>query len=139
MDLLARREHSRQELLQKLQRRVENIALLEASLDSLVEDNLLSDERFCEAFVRSRMNNGYGPVRIKAELKARGVSEQWLTQYLNPQADDWLERLAELVQRKFGSDEAPDLKSLAKRQRFLQQRGYTYEQINRVLRQNKPD
>lgn len=139
MDLLARREHSRQELLQKLQRRVENKALLEASLDSLVEDNLLSDERFCEAFVRSRMNNGYGPVRIKAELKTRGVSEQWLTQYLNPQADDWLERLAELVQRKFGVDEAPDLKTLAKRQRFLQQRGYTYDQINRVLRQNKPD
>ena len=46
MDLLARREHSRQELLQKLQRRVEKPALLEESLDSLVMDNLLSDERF---------------------------------------------------------------------------------------------
>ena len=139
MDLLARREHSRQELLQKLQRRVEKPALLEESLDSLVMDNLLSGERFCEAFIHSRMNNGYGPIRVKSELKARGVSEQWVTKYLDPQAEGWLERLSELTKRKFGSGVTQDLKSLAKRQRFLQQRGYTYEQINWVLRRNYPE
>jgi len=139
MDLLARREHSRHELQLKLQRRVEKQDLLEESLDSLVSDNLLSDQRFCEAFVRSRMNNGYGPVQIKAELKMRGVPEQWITQYLNSSSEHWLDRLSELIERKFGADAALDLKSLAKRQRFLQQRGYTYEQINQRLRRTKAE
>ena len=85
------------------------------------------------------MNNGYGPIRVKSELKARGVSEQWVTKYLDPQAEGWLERLSELTKRKFGSGVTQDLKSLAKRQRFLQQRGYTYEQINWVLRRNYPE
>lgn len=134
MDLLARREHSCLELQQKLQKRVANFDQLQTELDQLVDENLLSDERFCDTFVRSRMNRGYGPLRIKAELKARGVAEQLISGSLHEQADSWLTQLTELVARKYGTEPAQDVKSLAKRQRFLQQRGYTFDQIRLVLK-----
>lgn len=133
MDLLARREHSRLELQHKLQQRVESSGMLEETLDQLVEDNLLSDERFSEAFIYSRLNKGYGPVRVKAELKARGVSSRLIDKYLDEGADSWLQQLEQVVIRKYGTQPEQDIDSRARQQRFLQQRGYSYEQINRVM------
>lgn len=133
MDLLARREHSRLELQHKLQQRVESSGMLEEALDQLVEDNLLSDERFSEAFIYSRLNKGYGPVRVKAELKARGISSRLIDQYLDEGADSWLQQLEQVVIRKYGMQPEQDMDSRARQQRFLQQRGYSYEQINRVM------
>lgn len=133
MDLLARREHSRLELEHKLGQRAETFAMLEQTLDQLEEDNLLSDERFSEAFVYSRLNKGYGPVRVKSELKARGVSSMLIDQYLDERADSWLQQLQQVVIRKYGPQPERDRDSRAKQQRFLQQRGYSYEQINQVL------
>lgn len=138
MDMLARREHSRLELEQKLRGRADNNETLTAALDQLTTEKLLCDERFCEAFVRSRMNGGYGPVRIRAELKERGISETLITCYLDEKDDGWLERLSDLVDRKFGPQPDQELKSLAKRQRFLLQRGYTFDQIRAVLRNTGP-
>ena len=41
----------------------------------LVDDGLQSDERFTEAFVRSRINQGKGPARIRADLRERGIND----------------------------------------------------------------
>lgn len=139
MDILARREHSRLELEQKLRGRADNNETLTAALDQLTTEKLLSDERFCEAFIRSRMNGGYGPARIRAELKERGISEALITRYLDEKDGGWLERLADIIDRKFGSEPDQDLKSLAKRQRFLLQRGYTFDQIRAVLHNTNLD
>ena len=60
MDLLARREHGRVELARKLRRRGASAELIEAALDRLCEEGLLSDARFLEAFVHSRARAGGG-------------------------------------------------------------------------------
>src|SRR5690606_7138195 len=67
MDLLARREHSYAEMLRKLRQRGAATELAEIELDRLQEQGLLSDERFCEAYVYSRSQRGYGPVRLREE------------------------------------------------------------------------
>ena len=137
MDLLARREHSYLELVRKLQPRVEDKTILADALDQLVEDNLLDDARFCEAFVRSRMNKGYGRVRIIAELKERGVEEGLIAGEMRIDEDIWQQHLAEVIEKKYGAHLEDDTKSRARQQRFLMQRGFTYEQINRALAQFK--
>ncbi len=129
MNLLARREHSRLELVRKLQTRVENMELLDTVLDRLIEDHLLDDERFCEAFVRMRANSGYGPVRVRAELKDRGVCDQLIAQYMAAHDNDWFEQARLAFEKKYGTSPENDAKSRAKQQRFLAQRGFSFEQI----------
>lgn len=136
MNLLARREHSRLELIRKLQGRVEDKALLEAALDRLIADNLLNDERFCEAFVRMRANNGYGPVRVRAELKEKGVADELAAQYMALHESDWFEQVQVVFEKKYGLKPDTDVKSRAKQQRFLAQRGFSFEQIKYALRGN---
>lgn len=74
MDWLARREHARCEIEQKLRRRFPDAtAAIGPVLDQLEHEGLLSDVRFVEMFTRSRIQRGQGPRRIAADLNARGV------------------------------------------------------------------
>jgi regulatory protein len=72
--LLSRRDHFRGELAEKLRRKGFDEEQLEAALDRCAEVDLLDDERLARRFaeVRSR-SNGWGPRRIEAELRRRGV------------------------------------------------------------------
>ena len=58
MNALGRREHSSHELKQKLQQRFKEASLdeIDQVLGRLQSQNLQSDERFTEMFVRSRIN-----------------------------------------------------------------------------------
>jgi regulatory protein len=71
--LLARREHSRAELVRKLAARGAPAELADEVLDSLAARRLQSDERYAESLVTSRIGRGQGPVRIRRELAERGV------------------------------------------------------------------
>jgi len=133
MNLLARREHSRLELVRKLQARVEDRALLDEALDRLINDKLLDDERFCEAFVRMRANGGYGPIRVRAELKEKGVSDELATKYMVLHESDWFEQVHVVFEKKYGLNPETDTKSRVRQQRFLAQRGYSFEQIKLAL------
>ncbi len=141
MDLLARREHSVAELRRKLQYHVDGRAqarnldagVIDDVLASLQNEGLLSDERFTEVFVRYRNNNGYGPQRIQAELRERGVSEKIAAIYLDFGDPEWFERALSARNKRFGEDNPKDLKERARQARFLQYRGFTTEQARQVL------
>ena len=68
MDLLARREHGRAELTRKLRQRGAPAELIEAALERLADEGLLSESRYIESFIRGRASSGYGPLRIREEL-----------------------------------------------------------------------
>ena len=76
MRLLTRREHSSQEIKQKLVYKGFDSALIENLIKELRQENLLSDERFAESYVRSRISRGYGPSRIRQELRQRGTNDE---------------------------------------------------------------
>ena len=67
-------------------------AVIERVIDSLIADGVLSDERFAESFVRSRIERGAGPVKIRAELRQRGVSDEIAEAYLTHDDTFWVER-----------------------------------------------
>ena len=58
MDFLARREHSRRELRQKLLRRFKAPELIDTQLNRLTEENLQSDSRYAGSFLRQRIHPG---------------------------------------------------------------------------------
>jgi len=70
--LLARRAHSRVELLLKLTRRGYDSAVIRTALRRLEELGYLDDQSFARSFVRRR-GSVRGPRALSAELAARGV------------------------------------------------------------------
>lgn len=124
MDLLARREHSRAELLRKLRQRGAPSNLAETELDKLEDDGLLSDERFCEAYVHARSQRGYGPARLREELRQRGVAERLVESMLNDAAYDWNALASQAFNKRFPEGRAQEASERAKQLRFMQYRGF---------------
>ena len=108
LKMLMRREHSQLELLKKLQLKGFDNSIINSSISLLAEQNYQSDERFSEAFILMRYNQGKGPLKIASELKGRGI-------------------------KKFGNSISLDFKDQAKQKRFLQSRGFGFDEINQAF------
>jgi regulatory protein len=131
--LLARREHTKDELRRKLKRRGHPEACIESVVAALDDASYVSDTRFAEGFVRIRAERGQGPLRIRAELRERGVADALADEVLTETCDYWLARARAARRKRFG-DEAPKDRGEWNRQaRFLAQRGYPSDLIFRAL------
>ena len=89
--MLSMREHSVQELTRKLLVKGYTEKLVFHVVDELKEQGLISDQRFAESFVRSRIAKGNGPILICGELRSRGVSERILEEVLTHTTNFWLQ------------------------------------------------
>ncbi|PIE39354.1 MAG: hypothetical protein CSA53_01960 [Gammaproteobacteria bacterium] len=133
INLLARRDYSLFELNRRLSKRFDAPDLIEQQLQRLAEEGWQSDARFAEVFVRAQVAKLRGPVRIRAEMRQRGVSPALIERSLEQADTDWFALIQTLNARKFGSDYPKDPKDRAKRLRFFQYRGFGQEHINSVL------
>lgn len=133
--LLARREHSAAELLRKLSNKDFNEEDIHIVLAELSKEGLQSDQRFTESFVRYRREMGYGPLRIQAELKERGINSDLIAQHLDIHSDTWTTDIRQAWQKRFKNHLPNDYKTRAQQMRFLQYRGFTHEQIKRIFRE----
>jgi regulatory protein len=125
--MLMRREHSKLELRQKLNLKDFDDAVINDSLSLLAEQKYQSDERFSEAFILMRFNQGKGPIKISMELKSRGISEFDLTLY------NLIELAKDVKSKKFGDSRFLDYKEKARQKRFLQSRGFGFDEINQAF------
>ena len=131
MDFLSRREHSSREILNKMSNRVESKEMLLDSIKELVDDGLLSDERFAESYFQSRKNKGYGPLRIRNELKHRGVGDQLFFSLSNEV--NWSKYALEALRKKINGDLPTEIKGVLKLKRFLNYRGFDFQDIDRAF------
>jgi regulatory protein len=76
LQLLEYRERSIAELTRKLRDSGYGTALVLATVARCAELGLVDDERFAEAWVRSRTSAGHGSRRIRRELAEKGVSPE---------------------------------------------------------------
>jgi regulatory protein len=137
--LLARREHSRRELQQKLHQRGAAGEDIEQLLDVLQGEGLQSEQRFAESFVRSRIERGLGPQRIQAELRERGVDDELIGEALAGADVDWSQQAHQVRHKRFGSAPPEDAREQARQMRFLQYRGFNGEQIRYAMNQSDWD
>jgi regulatory protein len=131
--LLARREHSRHQLRRKLKDRDWCHEEVEELLDRLEEEGLQSDLRFAQAFARSRVERGYGPVRIRSELGQRGVDRGLAAQVVDGLEVDWIELAGSQYRRRYGDTDVDSRKERARRWNAMRRRGFTGEQIRPLL------
>lgn len=130
---LARREHSRAEVVAKLARKgcAEQVATRIAG--DLAAEGYLSDERLAEAVVRNRRRRGYGPLRIRRDLEQKGLTHEAVAHWADTKAEGWIAQLERVRRRKFGERLPRNFEERARQARFLLRRGFTYEQIRQAL------
>ena len=119
----------RRELQRKLFARGHDKAGIERVLDDLSERGLLSEERMAEVYVAERVRKGFGPVRIRQELRQRGLPGELIEPHLDKTRQEWLEVMAAAHDKKFGVTRASDARERAKRSRFLEYRGFPADLI----------
>lgn len=134
---LARRDYGCQELVRKLCQRGVEAGIAEQVVERLGENNLVSDERFAEAVARYRANNRYGPLRIRSELRHKGVDDCWIDQALEPFAEQWHESAWEWVSRRHRGE--LDRKAQARLYRSGLQRGFSHDHVMRAIERLRSD
>ncbi len=133
--ILARREHSRAELAAKLRRTLtdeDDPTEIDAVLDRLERDKLLSDERYAGVLTRSRSTR-FGDARIRYDLKSSGVKAETAERAVAGLKGTELERARAVWLRRFGAL-PQSAEERGKQARFLQARGFSSETIRKVLR-----
>ena len=133
MDYLARREYGRGELIAKLETAGFVADTAGPVVDRLAEEGLQSDERFAGGFVASRISQGKGPVRIRQELKERGLTSAEIDGALAAAEQEWTELASAVRARKFGDALPADFAEKARQMRFLQYRGFEHEQVRAAI------
>ncbi|MEC7912016.1 MAG: regulatory protein RecX [Pseudomonadota bacterium] len=133
LDLISRREHSRYELMQKLNKRYpETRPLIEEVLDKLIVNNILDDERFAEMYINSRARKGFGPKKIEMELSSKHVESFIISSSLEAY-DNWIENAKKELLKKFKGIVPTDYQSKIKQKQFLFNRGFSTQIIDKVL------
>ena len=139
---LARREHSYKELMAKITAKYSCSAnVVELVLDELVESQLLSDQRFADIYIRSRLNKGFGPERIALELREKGIDQVIITEGLNDSDIDWRDVAFNVWKKKFrlsiGHLPTLDYSEKARQSNFLRYRGFRHREIEAIFNEGE--
>lgn len=135
--MLERREFSAAELQRRLTSKgIENAEVVVAELG---KNGLQSDTRFAESMVRARANRGYGPLRIAAELKARGVADDIGRDALDAWTAKWPALAMQAKRKRFGVSVPHEWTERARQQRFLEYRGFEQDHIRSAMGEDEVD
>ena len=132
LDILSRREHSAHELKLKLHKKFEAISEIEEVIIRLENNNLLNDFRFAEIYARIRKRKGFGPKKILHELIFRGVDESIAIQVIDVEGG-WKDAASNAFNKKYKAGPGKDYKEQNKQKAFLQNRGFSFEEIDSVF------
>jgi regulatory protein len=134
LSLLVRREHSARELKLKLARRGMDPDESAEALSRLQSKDFQNDARFGEMLVRTRIEGGYGPRWIIAELKTHGIAEAKAREMIDAAEPDWADLIRRQLRRRYGGKPAASLAERSKRSAFLLRRGFDGSTVSNITR-----
>ena len=132
LDIISRREHSQKELSNKLIKKFDIPELVDSVIHGLLEKNLLNDYRYSESYVVARKRKGFGPKKIGYELVSRGVNENIVSEVIDAEGG-WNEAALKAFNKKFKAGIGEDFKEQNKQKAFLQNRGFSFQEIDSVF------
>ncbi|EAS43465.1 recombination regulator RecX [Photobacterium profundum] len=130
---LSRRDHAEMELRIKLQGKHYGQDEIDSAITDCLEHGWLNDHRYTSLIVRNSIAKGLGELRLREELKKKGISEAIINLVFEECDVDWFEHAKDVALRKFGISDADTLKEKAKRYRFMEYRGFDSDQISYAL------
>ena len=128
---LSRREYGVEELRRKLLQRGAESETTDKVVSDLADRDLVSDERFTEMYVRMRIRHLYGPMKIRGELRSRGIADGQINAALPNDQETWFDSASQWAQKRCQGE--LDYAGRAKIYRSLMNRGFTHEQTNVAL------
>ncbi|ENM5852636.1 recombination regulator RecX [Vibrio mimicus] len=139
LQLLSRRDHSEHELQQKLALKGHQTEVIDEVVKYCLELGYLSDVRYAASQTRQMVHKGYGEQRLRQQLKEKRVAEDVIGQVLAEQTIDWFELAKEVAHKKFKSGISLERSQYAKQVRYLQYRGFSFDQIRYALQASESD
>lgn len=131
--LLAKREYGEHELTEKLLHKGYDEAEIQDAILECKRLGLQSDARFAESLCRARIRQGYGPLRIRQELRSKQVDSECMENALQHEEIDWLMLATQVKNKKYSNQGAINFAHLQKQKRFLLYRGFPQEIIAQVF------
>jgi regulatory protein len=135
--MLARREHTRAEMMRKLSPHSESPEQVEQLLDALVARGWLSEARFAESRANT-LARKFGSRKIEHDLRSRGVSAEVVEQTVARSFAQELDNCRAAWQRKFGVP-PQNAAERGRQMRFLAGRGFSADVVRRVLKAGDAD
>jgi len=86
-----------------------------------------------ETLIHARRRRGYGPLRIRRELQDKGIAAEVIERWLDAGQAEWTDDVRRVHRQKFGGRVPKSLSERARQARFLQYRGFTFDQIQQAL------
>jgi len=141
LNQLARRARSEAELRRTLQRRQAPGSVIEAVIEGLRRAGLVDDAAFARQWVEERaLRQGYGPRRLTAELRQRGVSSEIIEAALADLDADRERDLALEAGRARSRRLSGDLTQQRRRLvAFLQRRGFHWDAVEAAVNSLLPE
>lgn len=133
LNYLARRDYSRLELYQKLVAKGFQSSDIQEVLEYLQTQSYQSDERFADMYIRSRINSGDGPFKIKISLRAKGICDSLALAVFDQLDIDWFDQAKALKEKRFGESPPEDVTEKVKQVRYLKNKGFYQDHINAVI------
>jgi regulatory protein len=132
LDALARRDYASGDLRRKLLEKGYDAVVVAPLLDALRAEKLLDDRRYAENFVAYHAARGLGPLRVRADLRRRGLEGTLVEECLDA-FPEWIVHLRQARQKKFGAMLPSTYADRQRQARFLGYRGFTSAQIRTAL------
>jgi regulatory protein len=140
---LGRRECSKKQILKKLQTKFAEASLAEIQeiVDEQESKGIISDQRFLESYIRSRISAGWGENKIKLKLYEKGISKDLINENLDLFQTINLQEIADYCIRKYKIDEtnfeqleySEKSKLKSRIMNHLAQKGFKYDQITKIM------
>ena len=133
--LCSKAEYCRADIYRKALRDLDgDVEAATRLVDELVKDRYVDDLRYASAYAREKASlQGWGPVKIRFQLRAKGISEADVTAALSEidsaSADARLQRLLAAKAKTLAGDPQFRLKLI----KFGLSRGYGYDDVEKAI------
>lgn len=128
---LAKRNMSHSELCRKLRERGFSETDSEKTAEWFEERGLIDDEGYAEMLIREYTRRGYGIMRIREELRRRGISKE-ISDSLLEEYEGGQDEIIKLIEKKLGG-KTPDADEKRRLVAFLSRRGFKFDEIRSAM------
>ena len=135
--LLEYRERSEQEIKERMSRKNYNERLINSTIKSLKNHNLVNDRRFARMWAESCLRRSYGRWKVQSDLNKKGIDEEIVEEVLRESYSkvDEVQIALALIQKKWPFLKEEKNTLLRRVSDFLKRRGFPFEVIAEVIRQ----
>ncbi|MGO1469724.1 MAG: regulatory protein RecX [Tissierella sp.] len=137
LNFLSYRQRSEKEVKDKLKQKGYEKDYIEVAISFCKKHNYIDDEAFAVSFVKDKINlNKLGSYRLKRELMLKGISDDIINNVLTENEEDEYERALKVANKKYPTYKNDEKdKIYRKLGGFLQRKGYSFDIVNRILKE----